>query len=265
MQLLNDVKQKAVALVSENASTLLTAGGVVGTVATAVLTGRATFKAAEIIRNEELKAVHEDGTTDTLAENTMGLSNAQRVKLVWPLYIPPVLIGSATIGSTIMANRMSAQKAAALAAAYGLAETRLTEYREKVTEKLTGPKKQQIEDELAQEQVNRTPGHNTVIIGDGEVLCLDRANGRYFKTTMDKVKKAVNATNAEIIHHDHASASYFYEELDLEATSWTDEVGWNNDQLLDLEISTVLTDDGKPCMTIDFKVLPKADYIPKHY
>ena len=37
-------------LLNENSTTILTAAGVVGTVGTAVLTGRATFKAAELIR-----------------------------------------------------------------------------------------------------------------------------------------------------------------------------------------------------------------------
>jgi len=265
VQFLTDVKQKAVVLLEENATTLLTAGGVVGTVATAILTGRATFKAAEIIRQEELKLVHDEGTTNSIAEGTMGLSNWKRTKLVWPLYIPPVMTGGATIGSIIMANRMSAQKAAALAAAYGLAERNLSEYKEKVSEKLTGPKKQQVDDEIAQDRVNRTPGHENIIVIEGEVLCFDEPTGRYFRSNMENIKSAVNATNAEILHHDQANASFFYDELGLPATTWTDEVGWNTDQLLDLKYSTVLTPDGKPCLAIDFKVLPKADYVPKHY
>lgn len=265
MQLFTEVKQKAVVLVSEHATTLLTAGGVVGTVATAVLTGRATFKAAEIIRNEELQSVHETGTTDTIAESTMGLSTTQRVKLVWPLYIPPFLVGGATVSSIVLANRMSAQKAAALAAAYGLAERNFSDYKEKVSEKLTGPKRTQIDDEIAEDAVKRNQNHNTIIVGDGEVLCLDLPTGRYFRSTMENIKQAVNTTNAEILHHDHASASFFYEELGLEATTWTDEVGWNSDRLLELSYSSQLTDDGKPVITIDFKYLPKVNYVPKHY
>jgi ribosomal protein L18E len=267
VQLFNDVKQKAVDLVTENATTLLTAGGVVGTVATAVLTGRATFKAAEIIHSEELKAVHSDkDVTDSIAEGTMGLSNWERTKLVWPLYLPPVLTGTATIGSIIMANRMSAQKAAALAAAYGLAERNLSEYKDKVSEKLTGPKQQQIDDEIAQDRVNRTSGHENIVVVDGEVLCFDEPTGRYFRSTMENIKAAVNATNAEILNADHVNASFFYEELGLPATTWTNDVGWNRDNLLDLKYSTVLTpNDNKPCIAIDFRVLPKQDYIPKHY
>lgn len=261
MQFITDVKQRAAELVAENASTLLTAGGVVGTVATAVLTGRASFKAADIILEEKMRML----AIQDPSQDPPEIPVIQKVKLVWPQFLPPVLTGSATVVSIVMANRVSAQKAAALAAAYGLAERNLSEYKDKVSEKLTGPKKQQVDDEIAQDRVNRTPGHDTIVIADGEILCFDEPTGRYFRSTMDKIKNAVNTTNAEILHHEYANATFFYEELDLPGTTWTDEVGWNHDTLLDLKYSTVLTPDDKPCISIDFKVLPKSDYVPKHY
>lgn len=265
MQFLNEVRQKAAVLVSENATTLLTAGGVVGTVATAILTGRATFKAAEIIRNKELEVIHEEGTEHSLAKGTMGLSKWERTKLVWPHYIPPVLIGGATISSVILANRMSAQKAAALAAAYGLVERNLSEYKEKVAEKITDPKKKALEAELSQDRVNKADGYQSIVIVEGEVLCFDEPTARYFRSTMENVKKAVNATNSEILHAGWTNATFFYHELGLAATTWTDEMGWNTDQLLDLKYDTVMSPDGRPCISIDFTVLPKPDYVPKHY
>jgi hypothetical protein len=257
VQLFNDVKEKVATLASENASTLLTAGGVVGTIATAVLTGRASIKAYEVLRTKAEQLEEDDDPVD--------LTTAQKVLITAPYFIPPVITGSATIASIIMANRISAQKAAALIAAYGLSQKQFEEYKEKVSEKLTGPKQNQVVDELAQERVNRTPGHETIVVVEGEVLCFDQPTGRYFRSTMEQINQAVNSTNAEILHHDHATASYFYEELGMPATSWTDEVGWNTDQLLELSISTVLDPSNRPCIAIDFKTLPRADYVPKHY
>jgi hypothetical protein len=267
VQFLNEVKHKVSGLVSENATTLLTAGGVVGTVATAVLTGRAAYKANDILREANAKkqesfAREEQELVDVPKEM---LTKIEKLVLIGPHFLPPVLTGTATVASIIMANRMSAQKAAALAAAYGLAERNLSEYKDKIAEKLTGPKAQAIDDELAQDRVNKTDGYQNIIIVEGEVLCFDEPTARYFRSTMENIKKAVNATNAEILHHDFASASFFYEELDMPATSWTDEMGWNTDQLLDLKYSTVLSPDGRPCIAIDFKVTPKSNYIPKHY
>lgn len=260
MQLITDMQKRVQELVKENAPALLTAGGVVGTVATAVLAGRASFKAAEILEREQYELYGLD-----YKDRQVGFTTKQKVQTIWVFYIPPVVTGGVTVGSIIMANRMSAQKAAALAAAYGLVEGRLTEYKEKVAEKLTPGKEQKIQDELAQEKVNATPGAGQIIVVDGEVLCFDRPTGRYFRSTMENIKRAVNATNAEILHADFVRATFFYEELGLPATTWTDEVGWNTDRLLDLDISTVLTPDERPCIAIDFKSLPKVDYIPKHY
>ena len=272
MQFLNDVTQKAAKFAEANAAALLTAGGVVGTVATAVLTGRAGFKYAETLATEKGQRAAEEnnklGTTDPkllISPEDVKLDNWEKARIAVPYFLPPVVIGSATIASIIMSNRVSAQKAAALAAAYGLAERNLSEYKEKVAEKLTGPKQQAVDDELAQDRVNKTDGYQNIVMIEGEVLCFDEPTARYFRSTMENIKAAVNATNAEIINHDFATANFFYEEIDLPGTTWTDEVGWNRDQLLDLKYSTVLSPDGRPCIAIDFKVAPKADYIPKHY
>jgi hypothetical protein len=270
VQFLNDVKQRAGEFAKENASTLLTAGSVVGTVATAVLAGRAGFKAAEIIEDEKAKrfvelAVENSTPTKEEIKAEITLSTKDKVWVVWPQFIPPVITGTATVAAIIMSHRMSSAKVAALAAAYGLAERNFSEYKEKVAEKLTGPKQQQVVDDLAQDRVSRTDGYQNIVMVEGEVLCFDEPTARYFRSTMENIKSAVNATNAEILHHDHASAGFFYEELGLPGTSWTDEVGWNTDQLLDLKYSTVMSPDGRPCIAIDFKVLPKAEYIPKHY
>jgi len=272
VQFITDVQQKVAQFASDNASTLLTAGGVVGTVATGVLAARGGVKYAQLIADEKAqraaKANTEKGSVDSkdlISPEDITLETIDKVKIAAVQFGPPILTGSATIAAIIFANRISAQKAAALAAAYGLAERNLSEYKEKVAEKLTGPKRTQVDDELAQDRVNRTDGYQNIVMVEGEVLCFDEPTARYFRSTMENIKSAVNSTNAEIIHHDHANATFFYDELGLPGTTWTDEVGWNTDHLLDLKYSTVISPDGRPCISIDFKVLPKSDYVPKHY
>lgn len=269
MQFLNDVKQKTVEFAEANASALLTAGGVVGTVATAVLAGRAGFKAGQIILEkkgkiyaEQFKAEPQDNPV--LFEN-IELPKKDMFLLVGPHFIPPVVVGGLTIASVVMANRVSAQKAAALAAAYGLAERNLSEYKEKVAEKLTGPKKIAIDDELAQDRINQNGNQQNLVIIEGEVLCYDEATNRYFRGTMESIKRAVNATNAEILNHDYADATFFYHELGLEKTVWSEEVGWNHDNLLELKFTTAEAPDGRPCISIDFATFPRQDFRPKHY
>ena len=126
MQFFGEMHKRVQHLIKENASTLLTTGGVVGTVTTAVLAGRAGYKAAVILEKHTHERVMADIDPDTSYEQALRhldpLSKTDTVKLVGVHFLPPTLTCSATVASIIMANRMSAQKAAALAAAYGLAE-----------------------------------------------------------------------------------------------------------------------------------------------
>jgi hypothetical protein len=256
---LQDLQDSAKKLLSDNATVILTAGGVVGTVTTAVLTARASFKAAEILEEERLvrlAAMPPQEQLPSLPE----IDTKTKIFLVWPHFVPPVITGGATIASIIMAHRMSAQKAAAMAALYGLSQRQLEEYKEKVAQTLTGPKNQKLKDEIAEDRVKNNPPSSQIIVVEGKVLCFDAPTGRYFQSTMEDIKKAVNATNSAILQRDGISASYFYEQLGLPSTTWTDDVGWDSLTQVDLDYSTIMAYNDQPCIVIDFRVLPKADW-----
>lgn len=246
-------------LLNDHSTTILTAAGVGGTIATAVLTGRATFKAAEIIVDEErLHQIRlEEGTV-----HTVHLSKTEKTKFVWRLYLPPVAAGVLTVTSIIYANKISSKKIAALAVAGGISERALTEYKEKVVEKLGARQDQKIRDEIAEDTVKRNPplGAETFIIGSGDVLCYDMLTGRYFQSNVEAIRRAENNVNYQIIHFDSCSLSHFYDDIGLPPTMYSDQVGFNMGTKLDLDFSTVLTDDGRPCLTINFKRLPSAEY-----
>lgn len=265
MQFLTEVKQKAADLVSENATTLLTAGGVVGTIATAGLTGRAAVRSYIKLQAEQIIQQSENSDILDPEAELPKLDTMTQAKIIVPEFIPPVITGTATITAIIFAHRMSSAKIAALAAAYGLAERNFGEYKDKVTEKLTGPKKQQIDDELAKEAIEKTPGSEKIVFVEGEVLCLEKPGGRYFNSTMESIKSAVNATNAEVFNHGFALASFFYDELGLRPTTWSEQVGFNAENLCGLTYTTDLAPGNRPCIVIDFDRLPKTDYDPKMY
>jgi hypothetical protein len=273
VHLLSDVKQKVEQFASENATTLLTAGGVVGTVGTAVLAWRGGYKYAEMVMETSEELMTKDDTQfetvrveDNLEIRNPVIPTRDKLFMMAPQLVPPVLTGGFTITAIVLSHRMSAQKAAALAAAYGLAERNFGDYKAKVEEKLTGPKTKQINDDLAEDAVNKTPGSDRIVIVEGEVLCLEKPGGRYFNSTMETIRQAVNATNAEVFNHGFALLSFFYTELGLDSTTWSEEVGFNRDHLLELTYSTQLAPGNRPCIVIDFARLPKAeyDYDPKY-
>lgn len=261
---------KARFLLDDHSTTILSAAGVAGTVATAVLTGRATFKAAELITTEELDRVHEAkealGPEATAIETQM-LSKTEKVKLVWREYLPPVAIGVTTITCIIVANKISSKKIAALAVAGGISERALQEYKEKVLEKI-GPKQdQKIRDEIAQDRVSNNPpdSREVMLVGTGQVLCYDVTTGRYFQSTVEDIKRAENKVNYELIHFMSCSLSHFYEEIGLPPTPYTDSVGWNTNNHMEVIFSTVMSTDNRPCIAVDFSKPPVADYEKNSY
>ncbi len=253
--LFKNVHNVATRYMKENSSAILTAGGVIGTVATAVLSGRSAVKAHELIYEEK----------ESREIPPKNLPKMEKALLVWPVFIPPVLVGSATIGSIVAANLMSARRAAALAAAYGMSQKQLEEYKGKITEKLTGPKRQAIDDEIAQDRVTNNPPKDkeVIILAGGDVLCYDMLTGRYFRSTVEQVRKAESKINADLVNHQYASLSSFYDEIGLPATNFTDTVGWgihNQDLPLGVMLSTIMTPDDKPCVAIDFDTQPSFNY-----
>lgn len=255
-------------LLSEHASTLLTAGGVVGVVGTAVLTGRASFQSAKALTEQE-DQWNKDAARYDVENDGHGrldpLTKTDKVKTTWPYFVPPVVCGSLTIASIVMSNRVSAKEAAALAAAYGITQNQLEEYRAKVLEKLGVNKEQKIRDEIAQDGVNENPPKGQVLLlGEGLVLCKDSLSGRYFQSTVERIRKAENAVNAQLFHHQICSLNFFYEEVGLETTDLGDGLGWNmvtaDSKQLTINFTTTMTDAERPCIVLDFNILPKHNY-----
>ena len=253
-ELFNSVKSAKLTDISS--TTLLTGMGVSGVVTTAYFTGRASFKAAELIRKEE------DRRETSIITQGEDMTTKEKVKLVWPLYVAPVSVGATTITSIVMANHVASKKIAALALASGISDRALAEYKAKVIEKFGENKATDVRDEIAQDRITNTtpPSKEVLIVGAGDVLCFDMMTGRYFQSTVEKIRQAQNKINAELINHMYASLSMFYDEIGIPPTPYSDTVGWNVNEYLEVQISTVMSPDQRPCVCVDFAVPPIAEY-----
>lgn len=249
---LTSLAKRTEKFLADNSPTVLTVVGVTGTITTAYLAAKASFKASEILDDElERRRLYNENSNPSLRESA---------RLVWKEYIPAAGVGVTTITCIILANRIGNRRAAAMAAAYSISEKAFVEYKEKVVEKLGENKEREVRDEIAQDQVNANPTGEQVLVGDGNVLCFDSFTGRYFRGSMEIIKKAQNDTNYEILHNNYCSLGSFYDRLGLPPVSFSEEVGWNSDHLLEIEFSTVLADDGQPCLSMRFHVEPIRSY-----
>lgn len=251
--------KQAQGLLGENSPTVLTMMGVSGTITTAWLSARAGAKSADLLYN---KRVHDGGEDNP--EYKLDLS--EKIKLVWPLYIPPVTVGSSTIVCIIGANQLASKKTAAAALAAGISERALQEYKTKVIEKLGETKDVAVRDAIAQDHVDKHPIKTTEVIlaGTGEVLCFDMYSGRYFQSSVEEIKKAENKINFEIVNFNYASLSQFYDEIGLPPTSVSNDVGFNLDNRCEISYTTTMSTDDRPCIAIDFHYGPVPDYTRFH-
>lgn len=231
---------------------ILTGIGIAGMITTTVLAVRATPKALQLI--EEKK--NEDWVDE--------LSPLEVVKTAWKPYVPAAVTGIASVACLIGASSVNAKRNAALATAYKLSETALSEYREKVIETIGEKKEKTVRDKVAEERVKKNPVSKSEVIvtNNGTTLCFDPISARYFKSSIDKIKRAENELNKQMLHDisGYVSLNDFYDELGLDHTSVGDDLGWNVDRLIDISFSSQLNDNGEPSVVLDYLVAPKYDF-----
>ena len=244
-------------LAADNSPAILTGIGVTGTVATAILTGKASIKAARLIDSE-----YQNNRSTPRFE----LNKRDKVRMTWKLYIPAAGCCVLTVASIITANQIGTRRAAAMAAAYGLSERAFERYKDQVKEKFGEAKERDVRDDLAQKQVRENPPQeNTVLVtASGDVLCLELFTGRYFRSDIESIKKAQNDLNYRLLNHGYASLSEFYDIIGLQHTQVSDDLGWSSDKMMELTFSGALTPDDKPCMVIDYQVGPRDNYFKTH-
>lgn len=232
-------------VISRNSPAILTGLGCAGVLTTAILTGRATLRASEILKME---APDEQ------------LPAAEIVKLTWKVFIPPVLVGASSIACIIGANTINTHRNAALAALYSLSETAFREYEEKVVEEIGRNKELKVRDSIAQDRVTTNPvGDRTIIFtGNGEVLCYDALCDRYFKSSAEKIRQQVLELNEDLRNDMWLDLNDLYYAIGLPSTKLGNQVGFDIDKgYIQVDYTGTLTPEGQPCLSIDMTVYPK--------
>lgn len=225
--------------------------GISGMIYSTVLAVQSTPKAMMLIK-EKKKKLKKDK-----------LKPIETFKAAFKCYIPSTTITVISVGCIIAASNINHKRNAALATAYSLSESALKLYQEKVIETIGEKKEQQIKDEVAKEQIARNPvtKNEVIITSGGNTLCYDCLSGRYFKSDIEKLRKAVNELNHMMLSDMSASLNDYYDLIGLASIPTGDRLGWNaNNALVELAFSTQLADDGVPCLVVDFQSRPQYNY-----
>lgn len=241
---------------NRNAPTLLTISGCVGVVGTAALAAHATVKAHNQLYRMEMnrKPEESDIPFKDLAVET------------WTYYIPTAVMATATIGCIVGTHSIHVRRGAALTAMYTMADTAFKEYKDQVVKQFGSKKEKKIREGVQEDRLQEKPPVNSevIVVKSEGVMCYDEMSGRYFKANLESLRKAENDINFQIYREMYASLNTFYSKIGLGMTKLGEEVGWNNDRPLELEFTTILSEGDQPCVCLNYRVQPFAQYASLH-
>lgn len=244
---------------SRHAPEILMGMGIAGMITTTVLAVKATPKALMLIDDKKNEL------------ETDKLTPVETVKATWKCYIPAAITGATSIACLIGSASVSARRHAALATAYKLSETAFSEYKEKVVETIGEKKEKTVRDKIAEKQVKDNPVSRTEVFvtGKGQTLFFDPLSARYFYSDLDKINRAINKLNRDIItdaFDDGVSLNDFYCEIGLPPTMTGDNLGWKCAHLIEIHPSAQMAEEGtdyegQPCIVLSFEYPPEYNLL----
>lgn len=266
----NKYFKMATRIVKKRSPEILTGLGIAGMVTTTVLAVKATPKALTLIQDAEIEKVDvqvkEGKGPDELVKT---LTPAEVVKLAWKPYIPAVLLGTASAACLIGANSVHARRHAALYSAYKLSETALTEYKDKVKEIVPEKKVKEIKQKLAEDKVDKVAKSDdgkeqkakVIVSSDGDTWFVDPFTNGSFLCTETKIREAIVDLNYRLMDEMFVSLSDLYDELGLDHTQNSDDIGWCiDDGKIVPDFSDAIVKNGKAYVVMDFLRRPEYGY-----
>lgn len=235
--------------VRKNSSSILTGVAIGGVVSTAIFAARGAAKAVRDVIDAENRI-------------NRSLTSRETFKITWHHFAPAVYSCGLTIFSVLAAQKVNNQRYAAMAAAFAMSERSIETYRDKLIE-LMGPKtNDKILNAITRDEIDNNPpsAGEVIITGKGDTLCRESLTGRYFKSDYDKINKAINEFNHNVLKDYYASFNDFLYLLGLPPTKLGDELGWNAMRLLEVSFTSHLSEDGTPCLNMEYMNLPVDKY-----
>ena len=253
--------------VDKNRPAILTGTALVGLFITAVSIYKAAPKAEKILekRKEEIKKLKKE---DKRRKREI---TKKTVKEIVPIMFPPIIFGVGTAVCVVGSHSASNRKIAALTAAYNISEKALTELNGKIKDTLGDTKVKAIKDSIVKDKIGNAPKNENgtpIFLGVNNVLCKDLYTGRFFPSNMEKIKSAVNELSYNLQGEMYVSLNDFYDLLGIDRIPVGDDIGWNVDDSdrgrVPISCTSVLTDDGVPCIAIDYDVRLLRDFRNLH-
>lgn len=200
---------------------ILKIAGYTGVILAPVLSSIGTYHAVRAIdkRKEEL--------------GVDKLTVKEAVEVAWKHYILALATTVGTLTSLITGDSIQEKRAAALGVAYTAVERTLSDYKDKVVEKIGETKEKAIETEVMQEQANEVIRKNPDIIqtqDEGTTLFWEPYGGALFYSTPEKVRKALIKLTEQLQAYDEVLLVDLYYLLKLKPNKSCDIWCWKTEK-----------------------------------
>ncbi len=192
----------------------LPAVAIAGCVAGPILASRATYKAHDILADENA-------------------SMTNKVKQTWKYYIPAVVVGGTAVLSIVMSKRLDAKEIAALTATCGYLASNKAELEKAIKEKFGDEAFVEIRKEVDKKMVEKYGEKQKMtaeLTGKGDLLCYEGLTGRFFRSSEEAVKEAIKKINDEFKNGNYIYMNMLYDELGISVTRFGNELGWVPDE-----------------------------------
>lgn len=261
----------------ENHTRILTGASIVCTVGAVLWSLKGGCKARDIVeqykqknsenlerlKNSEIPQIaYEEDKKDAMTECAKGIAFA---------IAPSVVLTAASIIFAVKAqtdNEHTIETLTTTLAAAKIANNKAIESLKlrdkKELEVLGNAKSQEIREEVVKDKVGsiEAPDPNDALVehtGKGETLCYDPFLDKFFFSSYEGIGQAIVRSSADIRDEMDLTVGDFYRELGLKRIpDMANYLGWrveNCDRgMLPITRTSMLTDDGRPCICLDYDV-----------
>lgn len=250
MRLYDNLTETCKKKISDNMSELLIGVGLAGMFTSTVLACKATPKVYEKISKID---------DDRKRNGESPLNNIEKIKVSIKDYSPAIISYGLSAACIISGSVVKDKKNTMLVAAYKFGESALRDYKKAIVDVVGEEKYSEIEDRVNKQTTGN--GNNVYVVSDNNVLFFDGISGRYFRSNINDINKAINDINYMLNSNTYVSLNDFYTILGIDANDLGDTMGWNiNYGRVDIKFSADINENGEPYIVIEHLEKPIVDY-----
>lgn len=254
---------------SKRSPEILTSLGCVGVGVTGYLAGKGAIKASYVYN--QLAKYDDEEKTKTRKEKFQ-----RKMRLAAPCikyYIPAAISGVATVASILGLHRTMSIRHMAVAASYVAADSALNRLQDSVKETLGEKKSSEIFLNSSKKAVAKMPDEEDIpnLVESGEptghekALIYDAYSGRYFKSSIEHLKRIEADMNADLMKHDWVPINQIYDAIGLKPITLGDDLGFKFEiddisSRIEFNFESDINDNGDPYIILVMGPKPKWTY-----